>query len=184
MGDVRITELSTAIPAGSNLIPFSTASATYSTLASSLTAGSQPLGIIGVSVSKSGSQTGVVNDTITTATFNAAALWDTSSFYNGTNTLTVPAGLGGIYAINGRLTTSTTNAYIKNSVIIRKNDSSDIGRTDSSIGGNGVDVAMTTSIIHSLIPGDTIKLRGYCQGFWSLNTFKDTVLTMVRIGTL
>jgi hypothetical protein len=186
MADVTISSLDTSIPAGSNFIPYTNGSVTNKTLVSSITAACQPLKIVGASVSKTGSQTGVVNDTFTTVSFNATALWDTNAFYNGTNKLTVPTGYDGIYSINARLTVSTAAVYYKNSIAIMKNDvsTSYIGQTDTSLGVNGLDVAMTTSIIHSLVAGDSIKLRGYCQSFYSTNAFTNMVLTMVRIGTL
>jgi hypothetical protein len=183
MADVLISDLTTGVPNGSNFIPYTTGSATNKTLVSSLTAACQPINFVGASITKA-TNTGIIADTITDCNFNTTT-FDSNGFFNSgvsNSRLTVPAGLGGIYLVTGYLTISTTNAYTKNSILIVKN-SGVIVRDDTSIGGNGVDVSMTVSAIVSLVPTDYIKLQGYCQGFWSTNTFKNTTLSLIRLGT-
>jgi hypothetical protein len=184
MADVLISDLTTGVPNGSNFIPYTTGSVTNKTLVSSLTAACQPVNFVGASVTKT-TQTGIIADTITDCDFNIST-FDSNGFFSigvSNSRLTVPAGLGGIYLVTGYLTVSTTNAYTKNSILLVKNTSTIVVRNDTSIGGNGVDVAMTTSAIVSLVPTDYLRLRGYCQGFWSTNTFKNPTLSLIRIGT-
>lgn len=183
MADVSISDLTTGVPLGSDFIPYTTGSVTNKTLVSSITAASQPLNYVGASVFK-GVNSGAVNSTILTCSFNSVT-FDSNGFYNaavaGNTRLTVPAGLGGMYLITGYLTTSTTNAYAKNSILLIRNTVTMV-RNDTSMGGNGLEVAMTTSTIASLAAGEYIRLQGFCDGFWSLNQFKDATLTMIRLG--
>lgn len=181
MADVSISDLTTGVPAGSNFIPYATASDTSKTLVSSITAASQPLNYVGASVTK-GVNTGAVNSTILTCSFNSTIFDSNGFFSSGSNTrLTVPAGLGGMYLITGSLITLTTNAYAKNSILLVRNTVNMV-RNDTSMGGNGLEVAMTASVIASLAAGEYIRLQGFCDGFWSTNQFKDASLSMIRLG--
>lgn len=183
MADVLISDLTTGVPNGSNFIPYTTGSVTNKTLVSSLTAACQPVNFVGASITKA-TQTGITANVITDCNFNSPT-FDSSGFFNSgvsNSRLTVPAGLGGIYLATGYLTTSTTSAYYRNSILIVKNVSA-IVRNDTSIGLNGVDVPMTTSAIVSLAAGDYVRLQGLCENFNSTNTFKNPTLSLIRIGT-
>jgi len=183
MADVTISDLTTGVPSGSNFIPYTTSSDTNKTLVSSITAACQPVNYIGASITRA-TMTGVVANVNTDCNFNSPT-FDSSGFYNNAvsnSRLTVPAGLGGIYLVTGYLTTSTTSAYYKNSIILVKNVSV-IVRNDTSIGLNGVDVPMTTSAIVSLVAGDYIRLQGNCENFFNTNSFKTPTLSMIRLGT-
>ena len=187
MADVLISDLTTGVPNGSNFIPFTTGSATNKTLVSSLTAASQPVNCIGARVTKA-TQTGVVANTPTDAQFFTTE-FDTNGFFDlATNPtwLRVPTSLGGIYNIAGGLTTSTTSAYYRNSIyIIKRASSTDtiIVQNDTSIGLNGVDVPLAISCTIRLAAGDVIKLRGNCENFYGVNSFKNASLSLVRLGT-
>jgi hypothetical protein len=185
MADVLISDLTTGVPNGSNFIPYTTSSVTNKTLVSSITAACQPVNYIGASVTKA-TQTGVTANVITDCDFQSTPIFDSNGFYNvsvSNSRLTVPSGLGGIYLITGYLTTSTTSAYYKNSILLVKNTGTVIARNDTSIGLNGVDVSMTISAIVSLVAPDYIRLRGVCESFNSGNTFKTPTLSMIRLGT-
>jgi hypothetical protein len=184
MADVLISDLTTGVPNGSNFIPYTTSSVTNKTLVSSITAACQPVNYIGASVTKS-TQTGIIANTITDCDFQSTPIFDSSGFYNvstSNSRLTVPASLGGIYLVTGYLTTSTTSAYYKNSILLVKNTGTVIARSDTSIGLNGVDVSMTISAIVSLVATDYLRLRGFCENFNSTNTFKTPTLSMIRLG--
>jgi hypothetical protein len=182
MADVSISDLTTGVPAGSNFIPYATASDTNKTLVSSITAASQPLNYVGASVTKA-TNASIVANVITDCNFNTTT-YDSNGFFNSglsNSRVTVPAGLGGIYLVTGYLTTSTTSAYYKNSIILVKS-SGVIARNDASIGQNGIDVFMTTSAIVSLAAGDYVRLQGFCENFYGTNTFKTPTLSLIRLG--
>jgi len=187
MADVLISDLTTGVPNGSNFIPYTTSSVTNKTLVSSITAACQPVNYIGASVYRV-SNTNITANVITDCDFQTTPIFDSSGFYNSAvsnSRLTVPAGLGGMYLITGYLTTSTTSAYYRNSIMLVKNTSVSvpIARNDTSIGLNGVDVPMTISAIVPLVATDYIRLRGLCESFYSTNTFKTPTLSMIRLGT-
>jgi len=187
MADVSISDLSTGVPSGSNFIPFTTGSDTNKTLVSSITAACQPVNYIGASVYRV-SNANITANVITDCDFQTTPIFDSSGFYNNAvsnSRLTVPAGLGGMYLVTGYLTISTTNAYTKNSIFLVKNTSVSvpIARNDTSIGLSGAEVSMSISAIVPLVATDYIRLRGFCENFYSTNTFRTPTLSMIRLGT-
>lgn len=187
MADVTISDLNLGVPAGSHVIPYSTGTGgtTNKTLVSSLTAGlatNNDVRYIGCVVSNSTAQ--VINgNAITILNFNSETI-DTDSFHNNTTNnsrITIPSGLGGMYLIIGTATTSTTTAYIKNSILIFRNGVAAV-RNDTSIGGNGVDVGMNISYLTALQAGDYIELAAFCQSFWSQNQVIGQTLSLTRIA--
>ena len=51
------------------------------------------------------------------------------------------------------------------------------------IGLNNVDVPLAISCTIRLAAGDVIKLRGNCENFYGVNSFKNASLSLVRLGT-
>ena len=123
---------------------------------------------VGCLLGKTNTQT-LGNATVTSITFNDE-FFDTNSFHdNATNNtrITIPAGLGGKYALTATLSYKSNSTGIRLIYFLRNGTVTNSGVEITAL--NGFDMSISASCIMEVSAGDYLEIAGYQNSGGNLN---------------